>query len=61
MLDEDGGLSLATFGREGAKVVSKVPLLSNNAWTAPSMAGTKLYIRDRKSIMALDVGVEANR
>ena len=56
VLDEDGGLSLATFAGDGVKVISKAALLSSNAWTAPSLAGTKLYIRDRKSIMALDVG-----
>ena len=56
VVDEDGGLSLATFSPEGAKVISKVQLLEQNAWTAPSLAGTKLFIRDRHSIMALDVG-----
>ena len=33
-------------------MISKVQLLEHNAWTAPSLAGTKLYIRDRHSIMA---------
>jgi hypothetical protein len=26
------------------------------AWAAPTLVGTKLYIRDRKHIMALEVG-----
>ena len=56
VVDEDGGLSLALFNPEGAKVISKASLLEHNAWTAPSLAGTKLYVRDRKSIMALDLG-----
>jgi outer membrane protein assembly factor BamB len=56
VVDEDGGISLALLSPEGAKVLSKATLLTNNAWTPPSLAGTKLYVRDRKSIMALDVG-----
>jgi outer membrane protein assembly factor BamB len=56
VVDEDGGVSLATFSPEGAKVISRATLLEHNAWTAPSLAGTKLYVRDRKSIVALDVG-----
>jgi outer membrane protein assembly factor BamB len=56
IVDEDGGVSLALLSPEGVKILSKASLLSNNAWTAPSLAGTKLYIRDRKNIIALDVG-----
>lgn len=56
VVDEDGGVSLATFSPEGAKVISHASLLDHNAWTVPSLAGTKLYVRDRKTIVALDVG-----
>ena len=56
VVDEDGELSLAKFSPEGPNVISKVSLLSHNAWTAPSLAGSKLYIRDRHSILALEVG-----
>jgi outer membrane protein assembly factor BamB len=56
VVDEDGGVSLATFSPTGAKVISKFSLLEHNAWTAPTLAGTKLYVRDRKSIAALEVG-----
>ena len=56
LVDEDGGVSLALLSPEGAKVLSRASLLNHNAWTPPSLAGTKLYLRDRKSIMALDVG-----
>jgi outer membrane protein assembly factor BamB len=56
VLDEDGNLALAQVAPEGLKVVSRVPLLTKNAWTAPSLAGTRLFVRDRKSIMALDLG-----
>jgi outer membrane protein assembly factor BamB len=56
ILDEDGQLLLATATLEGLTVTSKVELLSTHAWTAPSLAGTKLYLRDRKNIMALELG-----
>ncbi|HJR07717.1 MAG TPA: PQQ-binding-like beta-propeller repeat protein [Pyrinomonadaceae bacterium] len=55
ILDEDGNLLLATPTPEGLKVHSKIELLKNNAWTVPTLAGTRLYVRDRKTIMALDL------
>ena len=58
ILDEDGELLLATPAVEGLTVTSKVALLSNNAWTVPSLAGTRLYLRDRKNIMALELGAK---
>lgn len=57
ILDEDGHLLLATVTPEGLTVISKVELLSRQAWTVPSLAGTRLYLRDRKNIMALELGV----
>lgn len=55
ILDEDGNLILATPTPEGLKVHSRMELLKSNAWTVPTLAGTRLYVRDRKSIMALDL------
>ena len=55
ILDEDGNLLLATPTAEGLKVHSKVALLSSNAWTVPTLAGTRLYVRDRKTVLALDL------
>jgi outer membrane protein assembly factor BamB len=55
ILDEDGHLLLATPTAEGLKVHSKAALLNSNAWTVPTLAGTRLYVRDRKSIVALDL------
>jgi outer membrane protein assembly factor BamB len=51
ILDEDGVLALAT--PTGLTVHSRVQLLDKVAWTLPSFAGTTLYIRDRKNLMAL--------
>ncbi len=58
VVDEDGVVSLAKFTPEGPTVISKATLLEHNAWTAPSLAGTRLYVRDRKMIVALDVGAQ---
>jgi outer membrane protein assembly factor BamB len=54
-VDEDGNLSLATVSPAGLKLLSRAALLRSNAWTAPALAGTTLYVRDRHSLMALDL------
>jgi hypothetical protein len=53
ILDEDGTLGLAVASPQGLKVLSKVPLLTQLSWTVPTLAGNKLYLRDRRTIMAL--------
>ena len=58
ILDEDGNLALSTASPEGLMVHSKFALLSNNSWTAPTLVGTRLYVRDRKKILAVDLGAK---
>jgi outer membrane protein assembly factor BamB len=58
VVDEDGGVSLAKLSPEGATVLSRAALLEHNAWTAPALAGTKLYIRDRHSVAAFDIAAK---
>jgi len=55
LLDEDGQLALVNLTPGGMKVISKAPLLARTSWTPPTLAGTELYVRDRKMIMALDL------
>ena len=55
ILDEDGNLALATATPTELKVISKVSVMQNLAWTAPTLVGIKLYLRDRHTIMALDL------
>lgn len=55
ILDEDGNLALATPSPQGLKVHSKVELLKRQAWTVPTISGTTLYVRERRSILALDL------
>ena len=58
ILDEDGNLLLATATAEGLTVTSKVELLKNKSWTVPSLSGTRLYLRDRENIVALELGAQ---
>jgi outer membrane protein assembly factor BamB len=56
LVAEDGVLALAVPSPHGLTISSKTQLLQGNAWTAPTLVGKTLYVRDRKVIMALDVG-----
>lgn len=55
LLDEQGTLGLANLTPEGLNVLATASVLEEKAWTAPSLIGTKLYLRDRKQIMALEL------
>ena len=55
MIDEDGTLVLATPSAEGLNIHSQLELLQGNAWTIPTLVGKILYVRDRKTILALDL------
>jgi hypothetical protein len=37
-------------------IVAKAPLLTRLSWTPPVLVGTKLYLRDRKTLMAVELG-----
>lgn len=56
VLDEDGTLGLATLTPQGLKVLAKASVLQNLAWTPPTLAGTMLYVRDRRTLSAFDLG-----
>src|SRR5262245_44835504 len=55
-LDQDGILMIAHPSPEKFDVVAKAPLLTRLSWTPPVLVGTRLYIRDRQSMMAVDMG-----
>jgi hypothetical protein len=55
LLDEDGRLGLATVGPDGLNVLARANVLENVSWTPPTLSGTTLCVRDRKSIAALDL------
>lgn len=61
LLDEDGWLVLAKPQPNGSlQILSKAQMLSHKSWTIPTLAGTTLYLRDRKVITALAVGAKSS-
>jgi outer membrane protein assembly factor BamB len=58
LLDEDGTLALIEATPVAFRVLAQVPLLEHLSWTAPTLSGSKLYLRDRRVLMALDLGAK---
>jgi outer membrane protein assembly factor BamB len=56
LLDEDGKLAIASASPDGFSPTAQAQILEKTAWTAPTLVGNRLYLRDRKKIIALDVG-----
>ena len=56
VLDEDGTLGLATVSPTGVQVLAKAPILDHLSWTPPTLAGTRLFVRDRKTMAAFELG-----
>ncbi|MCH7996114.1 MAG: hypothetical protein IIB57_16940 [Planctomycetes bacterium] len=56
ILDEDGNLGLATATPDDFVVHSKAEVLEKVSWTVPTVVGKTLFARDKKSIMAFDLG-----
>jgi len=56
LLDEDGTLALASPTAGGLQVHARSSVLTNKAWTVPTLVGTRLYVRDRATIKALELG-----
>ena len=55
LLGEDGTLVLATPGAEGLTIHGRAQVFKSTAWTPPTLAGTRLFLRDRTEIVALDL------
>jgi len=56
LADADGTLALCRVSPEKFEVLSKAAVLESIAWTPPTLVGTRLYLRDRKTIEAFDLG-----
>jgi outer membrane protein assembly factor BamB len=54
-LDQEGNLMIAHPSPQGFKIAAKAALLTNNAWTPPTLVGSRLYIRDRRTMMVVDL------
>ena len=56
MTDQQGMIALGRGTPEKFTVLSQFEGLKNISWTAPTIAGTKMYVRDRLILTAYDVG-----
>jgi outer membrane protein assembly factor BamB len=55
VLDENGQLYLTTATPEDLVVHSEVELLDRVAWSAPTIVGNNMYVRDKTKVMAFDL------
>jgi len=56
LADQDGTLALCRATPQKFEVLSKASVLQSIAWTPPTLVGTRLYLRDRKTIAAYELG-----
>lgn len=56
LTDSEGMLALCRATPQKFEVLSKASVLERIAWTPPTLAGTRLYVRDRKTVVAFDLG-----
>lgn len=56
ILDEDGNLFLGKAEDKRLEIICKAQICQRNAWTVPTLISKTLYVRDRKKIMAIDLG-----
>jgi outer membrane protein assembly factor BamB len=57
VLDEDGRLGVTTLSPTGMTVLQEAQVTTKLSWTAPTLIGRRLYIRDRKLLVAIDLDV----
>ena len=55
LLDEDGALGLVELSRQGMTVRARAQVFDSLSWTVPTLLGTKLYLRNREEITALEL------
>jgi outer membrane protein assembly factor BamB len=55
-MDQDGNLKLLRVSREGLEVLGECKPLERYSFATPALSGDTLYLRDRKNILALDLG-----
>ena len=55
LLDEDGQLALVRLSPRGMTVLARAQVLERLSWTAPTLVGSNLYVRDQRTVVALDL------
>ena len=58
MIDEEGSLLLATAAPEGLRIHQRAKVFDSLSRTVPTLVGTTAYLRNEKTIMALEMGNE---
>jgi outer membrane protein assembly factor BamB len=59
--DDEGHLTLATVTPSGITVLATAPVLSGGPATPPTAVGTRVFARDRRKLIALDLGPRGGR
>ena len=52
---QDGSLMIAYPSTKGFRIAAKAQLLTELAWTPPVLVGTRVYLRDRRNMLAVDL------
>ena len=55
-LAQDGTLMIAHPSPQGFRISARAALMEHLSWTPPALVGTRLYMRDRRNMMAVDLG-----
>ena len=55
-LSQDGTLMIAHPSPQGFQISARASLLSSIAWTPPVVVGARAYLRDRRTLMAVELG-----
>ncbi len=55
LLDEDGRLAIVTLSPKAMTVLQQAQITSKLSWTVPTLIGRRLYVRDRKVLVALEL------
>jgi len=59
LLDENGLLALAGVSPKGLEIKARAQVLAKPSWTPPTLVGTRLFVRGKGRLMALDLGQPA--
>lgn len=54
-LDEEGELALLDLDREGVTEVARAKVFDSLSWSAPTLIGERLFLRNKEEIVALDL------
>ncbi len=55
VLDEDGRLAVVALSPSGLEVLQQAQVTSRLSWTPPTVVGRRVYVRDRRSLVALEL------